>query len=841
MKPLVAFAAALALTACATPPAPEPRGAADIVFRGGTIYDGSGGEPYIGDVAVSGDRIIYVGPRTLGRGRIEVDATGKAVAPGFINMLSWANESLLADGRGLSDLVQGVTLEVMGEGSSMGPWNPDMKRLEAERQGEIKYPITWTTLDEYLTHLERRGIAPNVASFVGAETVRTHVLGEGDVDPTPAQLTTMKGLVRAAMEDGAMGVGSSLIYAPGTFAETDELVALTTEAGRCGGMYISHMRNESDGLLRSIDEVIEISRRSGAPAEIYHLKAAGKPNWPLLEQAIARIEAARASGLRITADMYTYPAASTGLDAAMPPWVQAGGREAWIGRLKDPATRARVLAEMRDPAPTWENTLQDAGPEGAMVVGLQNPQLKPLIGKTLAAIARERGVSPEDAAIDLVIEDGTRVQMVYFLMSEDNVRRQTTLPWVSFGSDGAALAPEGVFIKNATHPRAYGNFARLLGKYVREERALTLAEAVRKMTSLPAANLGLRDRGSLREGLFADVVVFDPATIRDNAVYDKPHQLATGVSHVLVNGRLALRDGLPTGASTGRVVRGKGWRGWPTAAAAPPPPPGTPPDEHARAAPAGAPAQPLRPKAQNRACREKPALHGAHARRHGQRPVHLRLRQLPAGGARPLRRRPAAVRQHDHPGVHRGPLARAAAPTRRPLGPRPRSHRRGGLRHPLRGDHLGLVGDQELPPGRGRAGRRHAGPRHEQLGRLNAWFAGELGEGPWFGGQTFGWADACAAPFVQGAASFGVGPAGGSPLHGWLLRCRERPSVAAAFEAARASLAAMARVAEVVERGQFKRQYRDHRLEWMIRSGGYDIVGRGLDRDNIRFTEEPRP
>ena len=551
---------AMALGSCATPP---PAETVDVVIRGGTVYDGSGGAPFRGDVAVRGDRIAYVGPRSPFRGEREIDARGRVVSPGFINMLSWATESLIADGRGWSDLAQGVTLEVMGEGSSMGPLSPEMKRREAERQGDIRYPISWTTLDEYLTHLERRGVGPNVASFVGAETVRVHVLGEGDVDPGSAQLDQMRGLVRQAMEDGALGVGSSLIYAPGAYAETPELVALAAEAGRCGGLYISHLRYESDRLLEGVDELIEISRRSGAPAEIYHLKAAGRTNWPKLDQAIARVKAARAEGLRITANMYTYTAGSTGLDAAMPPWVQAGGREAWIARLKDPATRARVIADMRDPSPAWENLYRHAGAEGTLLVGFRTEALKPLAGKTLAEVARERGVSPEDAAIDLVIADGTRVQVVYFLMSEENVRRQTALPWMSFGSDAAALAPEGVFLRSSTHPRAYGNFARLLGKYVREERALTLAEAVRRMTSFPADNLGLRDRGRLREGAYADVVVFDPETVTDHATYEKPHQLATGVSHVLVNGGLALDGGKPTGAATGRVVRGQGWRGWP--------------------------------------------------------------------------------------------------------------------------------------------------------------------------------------------------------------------------------------------------------------------------------------
>jgi N-acyl-D-amino-acid deacylase len=534
----------------------------DIVIRDGTIYDGSGGQPFVGDVAIDGGRITAVG-KVQGTGRTEIDAHGKAVSPGFINMLSWATDDLIYDGRGLSDLKQGVTLEVMGEGSSMGPYNDAMKKLETEREGDIKYDIDWTTLDQYLSRLERQGISPNVASFIGAETARTYVLGEGDVDPNPEQIRAMQDLVRQAMEDGALGVGSSLIYAPGTYAETDELAALATEAGKCGGIYISHMRYESDRLLDGIDELIEISRRSGAPAEIYHFKQAGKRNWDKIDAAIARVEAARAKGQRITADMYTYTAGSTGLDAAMPPWVQAGGREAWIARLKDPAIRARVIAEMRDPKATWENLYRHAGAEGTLLVGFKNPALKPLTGKTLAEVARMRGVSPEDAAIDLVIEDGTRVQVVYFLMSEDNVRREVAIPWMSFGSDAGAQAPEGPFLLSSTHPRAYGNVARLLGHYVHDEKVISLAEAVRKLSGQPAHNLGLHDRGLLKVGYFADIAVFDPETVGAPATYDQPKQFATGMIDVLVNGVLALKDGEATRAPSGRVVRGRGWRGWP--------------------------------------------------------------------------------------------------------------------------------------------------------------------------------------------------------------------------------------------------------------------------------------
>jgi N-acyl-D-amino-acid deacylase len=561
----IAAVLVLALGACATGPAapPPPAPFFDLVIRGGDIYDGSGREPLQGDIGISGERIVYVGPRAPVRGRTEIDARGKAVAPGFINMLSWSTDSLMADGRGLSELKQGITLQVMGEGDSMGPFTPAMQRLYEQRQGDIKYPITWSTLDQYLSVLEKRGVSMNVASFVGATTLRANVLGEGDVDPTPEQLARMRALVVQAMEDGAMGVGSSLIYAPASYAETDELVALVTEAGRCGGFYISHMRSEGDRFIEAVDELIEISRRSGAPAEIYHLKAAGRSNWGKLDQAISRIEAARARGQRITTDMYTYTAGATGLDAAMPTWVQAGGLEAWIKRLKDPAIRHRVITEMRAENAGFENLFRHAGPEGVLLLAFKNPALKPLTGKTIAEVARQRGVSPEDAAIDLVIEDGSRVGAAYFLMSEENVARQTALPYMSFGSDAEGQAPEGVFKLSQPHPRAYGNFVRLLGKYVREEKRLSLAEAVQKLSALPAHNLGLRERGRLLEGFFADVVVFDPATVADHATFPQPQQLATGVSHVLVNGQLALADGEPTQARPGRVVRGRGWKGWP--------------------------------------------------------------------------------------------------------------------------------------------------------------------------------------------------------------------------------------------------------------------------------------
>jgi N-acyl-D-amino-acid deacylase len=535
-----------------------------VLIRGGSIYDGSGGVPFVGDVGLKGDKIVYVGPHAPGRAARTIDASGKAVSPGFINMLSWANESLIVDGRGMSDTRQGVTLEVMGEGDSMGPWTPEMKRRAIKRQGDIKYPIRWTTLGQYLDYIERKGITPNIASFVGATTVRVHELGEKDIDPTPAQLGRMRALVRQAMKEGAMGVGSSLIYAPASYAETPELTAITREAAKCGGMYISHMRSEGNKLLEAIDELITISRDSGAPAEIYHFKQAGEPNWGKIDAAIAKVNAARAAGQRITADMYTYTAGATGLDAAMPTWVQSGGLEAWIKRMKDPAVRARLVKEMRTPSQDWENLLLLAGSaDRVLLISFKNPKLKPLTGKTLAEVAKMRGKSPEETAMDLVIEDNSRVGTVYFLMSEENVKREAALPWMSFGSDEASEAPEGVFLKSSSHPRAYGNFARVLAEYVRKDRVATLPDAIRRLTSLPATNLSLRQRGWLKPGYYADVVVFDPATIQDHATFEKPKQLATGVEEVFVNGVQVLRNGKHTGAKPGRVVRGPGWTGWP--------------------------------------------------------------------------------------------------------------------------------------------------------------------------------------------------------------------------------------------------------------------------------------
>src|SRR2546426_3527933 len=516
----------------------------DLLIRNGTIYDGSGNAPFLGDVAINADTIAAVGKLTDARGKTEGDARGLDVAPGFINMLSWANESLLQDGRSQSGIRQGVTLEVMGEGESMGPLNDTMKKEMGEQQGDIKFDVKWTTLGEYLDYLVQRGVSCNVASFVGATTVRIHEIGYADRPPTSAELERTKQLVRQAMGEGALGVGSSLIYAPAFYAKTDELVALAKAASEYGGMYISHIRSEGTRLLEAADELITISREAKIPAEFYHLKAAGQSNWNKLDALIKKIEAARAGGLRVTADMYTYTAGQTGLDAAMPPWVQEGGYNAWAGRLKDPAIRERVKREMDTPTDKWENFFVASGsPDKILLVGFKNDKLKPLTGKTLAEVAAMRGQSPEETAMDLVVEDGSRVDTVYFLMSEENVRKEIKLPWVSFGSDAGSLAPEGVFLKANPHPRAYGNFARLLGKYVRDEKIVSLEDAIRRLTALPAENLKLERRGVLKPGYFADVVIFDPAKIQDRATFGKPHQYSTGVVHVWVNGVQVLKDG----------------------------------------------------------------------------------------------------------------------------------------------------------------------------------------------------------------------------------------------------------------------------------------------------------
>ena len=530
----------------------------DVVIRGGSILDGSGRPGFIGDVAIDGDRITAVG-RVEGRGTREIDARDIVVAPGFINMLSWATDSLFADGRSQSDIRQGVTLEVFGEGWSLGPLNDRMKKERLEQQSDIRYDITWTTLAEALHHLVARGISTNIASFVGATTIRMHEIANDDRAPTADELKRMRSLVDAAMRDGALGVGSSLIYAPAAYATTDELVALCDAASPYGGMYISHLRSEGDALIEAIDELIEIARRARVPAEIYHLKQAGKANWPKLDEAIAHVERARREGIAITADMYPYEAGATGLNACFPPWAHDGGPGALRGRLTDPTQRARIRDEMARPGVGWENLyLAAGGADGILLVAFKSERLKPLTGKRLSEIARERGSDPRDVAMDLVAEDESRVGMIVFMGSPDNLRREVGLPWMSFGSDAGSNAPEGAFLRSQPHPRTYGTFARVLGHFVRDEKAAPLEDVIRRMTSFPAANLKLRHRGSLAPGFFADVVVFDSKTIQDHATYAEPQRYATGVRDVFVNGVQVLKDGEHTNARPGRVVLGPG-------------------------------------------------------------------------------------------------------------------------------------------------------------------------------------------------------------------------------------------------------------------------------------------
>ena len=522
----------------------------DVIIRGGTLYDGSGGPPLVTDLAIDGDRVSAIGDLSRHQGTTDINATGMAVAPGFINMLSWANTSLIQDGRSMSDIYQGVTLEVMGEGSSMGPLNPTMKQAMTERQTDISYAVSWTTLGEYLQFMEDRGISTNLASFIGASTVRVHEMGYDDRDPTANELKRMLQLVREAMEEGAMGIGSSLPYIPAPFASTEELIALASVAAEYDGMYISHIRNEGDEIFASLDEFITIVRESGIRGEVYHLKVSHKRNYDKLDQVIDMIEAARAEGLAVTADMYTYHASSTGLNYDLPTWVKQGTHAERIERLRDPAVRARVIAEA-----------EMIPPEDILLVSFRSKALRHLTGKTLAEVSAMRGTSPVETAIDLIIEDDSRIGTVRFTMSEDNIRQKITLPWMSFCSDSASVAPEPPFTNSQPHPRAYGSFARLLGKYVREEKVISLEEAIYRLTGLPASNLKLNSRGKLATNYYADVVVFDPELITDQATFQKPHQLATGMLHVFVNGEQVLRNGEHTGATPGRFVKGPGWSG----------------------------------------------------------------------------------------------------------------------------------------------------------------------------------------------------------------------------------------------------------------------------------------
>ena len=534
----------------------------DVLIKNGTITDGSGNPAYLGSVGINADTIAAVG-KLNATGTLEIDATGLIVAPGFINVLSWATESLIEDGRSQGDIMQGVTLEVFGEGWSMGPLNENLKKKLKlpTAQGDIKYEVDWNTLDEYLQSLIKRGVSPNVASFIGATTVRINHIGYENRAPTDEELASMEEMVRQAMEDGALGVGSSLIYAPAFYSTTEELIALCKVASEYNGLYISHMRSEGNRLLQSIDELMRIADEADIRAEIYHLKMAGKENWSKYDEVVRKIDSARTAGLSITTNMYTYVAGATGLDASMPPWVQEGGYEKWAERLQDSEIRQRVLEEMTTPTDKWENLMYDAGTsDNLLLVGFENDSLRHYTGKTLTEVAKIHGKSPEETAIDLVIADGSRVGTVYFLMSEENVKKQIALPYMSFGSDAASMTPEGVFLNSSDHPRAYGNFSRLLGKYVRDEQIISIEEAVRKLTSLPASNLKIKKRGSLTKGYFADLAIFNPETIQDHATFVEPHQLSTGMIHVFVNGEQVLKDGVHTGATPGRVVRGPGYK-----------------------------------------------------------------------------------------------------------------------------------------------------------------------------------------------------------------------------------------------------------------------------------------
>ncbi len=543
-------------------PATADGGPFDVLIRGGTVYDGSGAEPAgrpRADVAIRGDRIAAVGDLDSAKAKTVIDAAGLAIAPGFINMLSWSNESLLVDGRSQSEIRQGVTTEVIGEGWSMGPLSEAIKKRMKSEQGDIRYDIEWTTLAEYLRWLERIKVAPNVASFIGAATIREHVIGLDDRPPIPAELERMRALVEMEMKEGALGIATALVYPPGFYAKTEELIELCKVAARFKGKYISHLRSEGVDLLGGIEELIRISREAKLPAEIYHFKALGQPNWKKMDDAIAKVESARRAGLAITADVYCYTAGSTGLSACVPPWVHEGGPLALRRRIQDPAVRPKVAAEIGSKTEGWENFYLGAGsPDRILLTGFKREALKPLQGKTLAEVAKQRQKDPIETLLDLLVEDESRVDTVYFLMSEDNLRKLIPLPWVSFGSDEASQAPEGVFLKSNPHPRAYGNFARLLGKYVRDEKLLPLSEAIRKLTSLPASNLGLDRRGRLAPGFFADVIAFDPKTIADRATYEKPHQYAVGMRHVFVNGVQVLKDGDHTGAKPGRALSGPG-------------------------------------------------------------------------------------------------------------------------------------------------------------------------------------------------------------------------------------------------------------------------------------------
>ncbi len=558
-QPLTIILLTFLLSTCGDPAGESTQIHYDTIIQGGVIHDGLGSPAIEGDVAIQNDRIVAVGD--LGNATADdlIDATGLVVAPGFINVLSWSDRSLIHDGRGMSELKQGVTLQIFGEGTSQGPTTEELKEYDERNQGDIKFDISWTTLGEYLSFLENKGVSPNVASFVGATTVRKHELGYENRLATPEEMLRMQELVINAMNEGALGLGTSLIYAPATYSDTNELIALSKAAGVCGGSYISHLRSEGNQFEEAFEELVTIAREANIPAEIYHLKAAGQANYYKMDLVIESIEELRAQGLDIRANMYSYTAGATGLDAMIPPWIQEGGIDNWIANMQNPEQRARALREMQMHDAGWENLGRGSGYENVIPVGFKNPELRHLIGKTLLEIAEERGKSPEETAMDLVAEDGSRVGTIYFMMSEENVRKKLRLPWMSFGSDAGAQAPEGLFLNSSTHPRAYGNFARVLGKYVRDEQVLTLSDAIRRMTSLPATNLKLGDRGVIAPGYFADLAIFDPTEIADMATFEEPHQYAVGMVHVFVNGVQALENGEHTGNFSGRFVKREGY------------------------------------------------------------------------------------------------------------------------------------------------------------------------------------------------------------------------------------------------------------------------------------------
>lgn len=529
----------------------------DTIIRNGLVYDGNGTAPFKADIGVKNDTIAFIGDLSKESASNEVDARGMAVSPGFINMLSWAPVSLIEDGRSQGDIRQGVTLEVFGEGESMGPLNAKMKADMQKDQSLIKYDVAWNTLGEYMQWMEKKGISTNIASFVGATTIRTNVIGEDNRDPTPAEMERMKDLVKQAMEEGALGVGTSLIYPPAFFAKTQELIELCKAAAPYGGGYISHMRSEGNKLAEAVEELITIAKEAGVHGEIYHLKAAGIGNWGKMDSVIRRVERARKEGIDIAANMYTYTAGATGMTAAFPPSLQDGGFGKLWQRLQDPQTREAMKKAMKTNAPDWENLYYGAGSaDKVLLLGFRRDSLFKYAGKSLAEVAKHRNTTPEDAAIDLIIQDSSRVEVAYFLMSEENVRKQVALPWVSFGSDAASMATEGKFIKQSSHPRAYGNFARVIGQYVREEKILPLELAIHKLAKVAATNLHIQKRGELKVGNYADILIFDPAKVKDKATYENPHQYAEGMQHVWVNGVQVLKEGEHTGAKPGRFVKG---------------------------------------------------------------------------------------------------------------------------------------------------------------------------------------------------------------------------------------------------------------------------------------------